>query len=174
MVKYCIYCGQDKDKGHYKDCPIVSGIPKFVMGISPRENDIEFNLNLGRVSQLATIRKNKDGKIGVGSTGDSKRDKRLAYEWISFQIRRIIPELSSAQDESKKKLLGVFARRKLKEINKRIDEIYNLAKLYNISKEKVDEIINSEKIMLANYSGKEQIPIFRDSETHTLIYLPVG
>lgn len=171
MVKYCIYCGFDKEKGHHKDCPIVSGIPKAVLGIGPRENDTEFNLNLGRMSQLMTLRKNKDGKLDI-SSGDPKRDQRLAYEQAAFQIRRIIPVLAEAQEESKKKIIGVFARNKLKKINKQIDDIYKSAALYGVSKKRIDAIWN-QKIMLANYSGKECIPFFRDSETDELIYLSV-
>lgn len=185
MVLYCVYCGQDKNDGHHKDCPLIAGIPKFAMGFAPREGDVEFNLNLGRVSQLGAIRKTKEGELDM-STGDPKRDYRLAYEQTAFQIRRIIPELSNAQQKlniaQHKNMKGIFgwltkselnkANKQLKEVEGRIAKIYHVAKLYGISKEEVDEIWN-QKVILADFSGESHIAAFRDSETKKVTYMSV-
>ncbi|MDD5650936.1 MAG: hypothetical protein PHF86_11055 [Candidatus Nanoarchaeia archaeon] len=160
---YCIYCGQDEDKGHYDNCPIIKGTPYMVLGVKQRENDKEFNLNLGRMAQLFSLGE----QIG---TGNEKRNQRLAYEFVAFKIRRIMPALNEVQTKSKNKILGMFARKKLKELNRQIDEIYELAKSYNISKKEVDEIWE-QKILLM--STKEMIPAYREIKTKKLIYLPL-
>lgn len=167
MVKYCIYCGLDKNKGHHKDCPIISGIPESFAGIRSKQNDIEFNLYLGRLSQQFTI--NEDISLG---TGNKIRDKRLAYEEIAFLVRRIMYAQIEAQKNSKKRFWGIFARRKLKKINKQVEETNEYAKLRKFSKKEIKSFWN-QKILLANYSGKEHIPLFRDSKTDELIYFPV-
>ena len=137
MVKYCTYCGYEQ-KTHSDRCPLVAGIPKGVAGFQPKNNDIEYNLNLERMSFLMTI-SNK----GVGPQNKTIRE-RLVYEQIAFQIRR----------------------RKMTKLDKDVEKIKEFAKAWDFSISKLNQIIKSEKIMLSNYSGKEQTPIVRDSETH--------
>lgn len=170
MVKYCIYCGEEHKKGHSKSCPLISGIPKGVYGIGPREEDIEYNLSLGRMGILGAFWNHK-GKIVVGPQ-DKTIKYRLVYEQIAFQIRRIKSHQLHHSSKSES-LLGFYHRNKLKKLDKDFDKIKEFAKAYDFPISEVEEIDNSEKIMLANYSGKEQIPAYRDSETKQLIYMPV-
>ena len=165
MVKYCTYCGYEQ-KTHSDRCPLVAGIPKGVAGFQPKNNDIEYNLNLERMSFLMTI-SNK----GVGPENKTIRE-RLVYEQIAFQIRRIKSQqlYHSSKSDS---FLGFFHRRKMTKLDKDVEKIKEFAKAWDFSISKLDQIIKSEKIMLSNYSGKEQIPIVRDSETHNLVYTPI-
>src|SRR3989338_3564740 len=112
-----------------------------------------------------------NGKVGLG-TGDPKRDQILAYEDIAFRIRRLIPQVLKAKEQSKKKIVGIFARSKLKDIDKTTEDLYTSAKMYDIPKEEIDELWG-QKILLMNGSGKEHIPFIRDTKTGELIYSEV-
>lgn len=171
MVVYCIYCGQDKDLDHHVDCPIVTGIPEMVMGIPSRQNDIEFNLHLGGQKQLATIRKTKENNITMG-TGDPERDKRIITEFISFKIRRLIPVIDKISHRSKSRFAWL-AKRKAKNLDRQVQDLYKFAETQGIPKEKVDAMW-TQKILLADYSGKKHIPAYRDTETDRLIYIEIN
>ena len=90
---YCIYCGQNRNKGHYKECLIGRKLPKMIMGIQTSEWDDEYNLGLARTAQLTTIREGtiiegtsiREGGIG---TGDKERDEILKYETMESEARR--------------------------------------------------------------------------------------
>ena len=170
MVKYCIYCGEDNKKDHSKSCPLVSGSPKGVYGIGQREGDIEYNLSLGRMGILLAFGNHKR-KIVIGPQ-DKTIKYRLLYEQIAFQIRRIKSHQLHHSSKSES-FLGFYHRNKLKKLDKDIEKIKAFAKAYDFPISKVDEIINSEKIMLVNSSGKEQLPAYRDSETEHLSYVSV-
>ena len=171
MVKYCIYCGQDHKEGHSKSCPLVSGIPKYVLGVRSPEGDIENKLRFGRISILSTLRVTEKGLIDFGPQNDKIRD-RLVYEEIAFMIRGVLYQY--ADISNKKGLIHNWLnKQKIKKIQKNMELIKEYAEMWGFPIEKIDDMMESEKIMLANYSGKEQIPVFRDFETHRLIWLPV-
>ncbi len=171
MVKYCIYCGEEYKKEHSKSCPLASGIPKAVYGIAPRGGNIEYNLSLGRMGILGAWWNHK-GKLVVGPQ-DKTIKFRLVYEQIAFQIKRIKSQQWHHSSKSDS-FFGIFHRRKLKKLDSDIEKIKEFAKVYDFPISKVDEILNSEKIVLLESPyAKKEIPVFRDSETRRLIYLPV-
>ena len=94
MKDYCIYCGQDNEKGHTKDCPLIIGIKGVgtPWGFKPKPNDPEYNLNLGRFRILNTIRTTKNGETIFGPE-DKKIAKRVAYESAKFSLDRFDKEI---------------------------------------------------------------------------------
>lgn len=177
MVKYCIYCAQDYKKGHSKSCPLVSGIPEYVVGIRSPEGDIENKLSFGRMVILSVFTFTKgtatqEPKIDIGPQ-DEKIRNRLVYEQIAFCIREILYHQYTDFSNKKGFIHDWLNKQKIKKQQNRMNIIKEFAELWDFPIEKINDMMGSERIMLANWSGKEEIPVFRDSETHRLIYLPV-
>lgn len=185
MVVYCIYCGEAQNKGHSESCPTLGIGPNspyspwrprnYVWGHRIIEdpqgaNDLEYNFNLGRMGILLTIRKH-NGKIISGPQNKTIRN-RLVYEHIAFQIRRI-KENQLYHTAKSKSLMGFYHRKKLKKLDAVMEKIKQFAKSYDFPISEVDEIYRTEKILFANFSSEEQMPLYRDSETKRLIYVPL-
>ena len=156
---YCIYCGQDKNKEHYKECPIVSGIPEMVFGIPSRENDILYNLYLGRFSQLWTLREQ-----GLG-TGDKERDRKLAFEDVHFTIHRFMLDILILNDKADNFFFGFFARHKIKKYKKSMRDVGYYAGLKGVTKEELN------KATIPMIESNNIIPLYRNKKTLDLEYV---
>ena len=86
---YCIYCGEDIDKGHSLECPVIKGIPEMVLGMKPIPGDPEGNLRLGRYAILYIITPNAPEGHKIGGHLSEKIRRRLVYEEIAFNVRRL-------------------------------------------------------------------------------------
>lgn len=161
---YCIYCGQDENEEHLDNCPIIRGIPKGVRGINPLENDMEYNLNLGRYAVLTSATSK-----GFG-TGNIRNNKRLAFELIAFNIRRILPNLMESKNSKDKFLIGWHHKNKINKIEKLLQSLRELAEYHNLDKDIIEKLMKEEKILIANYSDTDRIPLYRNEKTKQLIY----
>jgi hypothetical protein len=88
---YCIYCGEDVDvdNQHSLECPIIKGIPKMVLGMTPILGDHEWNLSLGRSAILNVIVSNAPNGHRIGGHLSEQIRRRLVYEEIAFKARRL-------------------------------------------------------------------------------------
>jgi len=172
VVKYCIYCGQESENGHAKECPVIGGAPPKVLGFERIKGDVEYNLMLGRFAILFTIRR-LENKLISGPLDVNIRN-RLVYEQIAFLIRR--KHIKSEQLEHESKLnscIGYSHKIKLKGIDTEIKELKKFAKHFLFPISKVDEILKSEENMISYSPDKKQAPVYRDSQTKELICLPI-
>ena len=164
---YCVYCGHDKSEKHSQQCSLIVGIPKAVIGFYPKQNDNEWNLNLGRMSILTTIRP-IGGKLIICPL-DEKIVHRLGYEFISFSVRRFNMKWSNSRISLKIPILkNIYGWRYRKEF----ENLKRAANVYGVTDKEFNEILN-EKVLLANFSGKEMLPFYRNTKTGRLIYREV-
>jgi len=162
MEHYCIYCGHD-DSNHFENCPLKAGVPKGVLGFYPKQDDLEYNLSLGRMSILMTIYPH-----GLGPSDDKIR-KKLEYESMSFNVRRFNMRWLNNQNKLKKPIIKKYYQKKYK---KEFENLKKAAKTYGLNDKEFQEILN-EKVLLSNYSSKEMLPFYRNLKTGRLIYLEV-
>lgn len=160
---YCIYCGQEREKGHSSECPIIAGIPKAVWGIYPTGGDLEYDLSLGRLRILTAI---GGGKVGPT---DERIANRLSYEELAFGIRRTKWQLRKCEEERKRLSNLWFAKRKMKKLDQEIcklqQQCVNLRKFaeaWGIAGEIYDHLIESEEVTMGT-------PVFRNEETDNFV-----
>lgn len=87
LEEYCKYCGEDANKGHSEDCPLVHGIRTseegyIAFGFKADPFDREFNLHVARHGKLFAF---NNGHIGPT---DKKIGARLAHEHFKFVLKR--------------------------------------------------------------------------------------
>ena len=161
---YCIYCGEDIDKGHSLECLVIKGIPEMVLGIKPIPRDHEGNLSLGRYAILYTITPNAPEGHRIGGHLSEKIRRRLVYEMIAFNVRRFpLP--------TKHKVFKWLDKKRERDIKSALENLRNLIKSWGYHESIIDELFEKEKVLL--YSPEEEIPLFRNEETSELIYVPL-
>jgi len=111
---YCIWCGEDLEKGHSLDCPWVYGIKVsregyIALGYKVTDDE-EWNLSIARLGLLNTLRKDENGKLIQGPS-DPEVKVRLIYEDFSFHLMRLNTELLRLHNRG-----GFFAKRKIKKL----------------------------------------------------------
>ena len=75
-----MWCGESKK--HNEICPVVAGIPDGALGMTPVNEDAEWNMNLGRMKILFSFTKKGFGTL------NKKVNKQLAIETAKFFLLR--------------------------------------------------------------------------------------
>jgi len=165
---YCIYCGEDIDKGHSLQCPVIKGIPEMVCDMKPIPKDHEWNLSLGRYAILYTITPNAPEGHRIGGHLSEKIRRRLVYEEIAFNVRRLQLSMLAKKKHTVFKWLD---KRRERDIKSGLEHSRNFTKAWGFPESIVDELFEKEKVIL--YSPEEEIPLFRNEETSELTYVPL-
>ena len=149
-IEYCIYCGVDADQPHDTRCFLVRGEIEGAYGLKNKPDNPEWNAQLSRTAILMAW--TKEGL----SSGDKKRDERLAYEQAKFFLKRNdqqIYVLGVMLEELREKLnhpiKRYFTRGLEKKINELIESIpmnfglvIGWCKGYKVSERKIDDVTN--------------------------------
>lgn len=122
---YCIWCGEDLEKGHSLDCPGVYGIKVdrggyIGLGYKVTDDD-EWNLSIARLTLLHTVRIDGNGKTILGPS-DPEVKMRLIYEDFSFHLMRLNTELLRLNNRG-----GFFAKRKIEKLERERAKFKELA-----------------------------------------------
>lgn len=152
---YCIWCGEDLEKGHSLDCPLVYGIKVregyIAWGIKATD-DNETNMAIARFGLLSTIRY-ENGKTIFGPL-DPEVKMRLTYEDFSFKLMRLNAELLRLNNRGlffAKRKIGKLEgeRAKLKELA--LEDCNNSKLLLERQvywREKIEEVYSRGRVQL--------------------------
>jgi tetratricopeptide (TPR) repeat protein len=152
---YCVYCAEDKDKGHHNQCPFVAGVPEQIEGMRPIPGKHEYNFHLGRSAVQWYLMQSKDPRA-------EEHLKRLDYEIVASAVRTYL------YNHSLREKKGLFKKIKIRNQEKAYGDLLRMAKDLGISKKKLDEMAG-QKLIIGSRSSS--IPAYRNKNTKELIYV---
>lgn len=160
---YCIWCGEDLEKGHDERCPLVHGIQTkngyITYGFKAKPDDPEWNLHLGRLAILFSIGAGPYEKTTFGPL-DQEVKMRLAHEQFSFSLYRANTELFHVENQNR--LKRFFAGRKINKLEKDRVELkeYALELLDSVKlpkerkkywRKKIEEVYSRGRVLLYSH-----------------------
>lgn len=136
---YCIGCGIKGNKPHFSMCPIKYEVKiKSLFGISFRPKDLEYNLNLARISIFSAVKIRDDGLMHVyppENPGLSEKEFTASIERLIAGIQYFCIERADMTiKKSEGKLLSKKKIERMKELKKLAKKLPEILNSYNQKK----------------------------------------